>query len=153
MTPRDRYNEAHRLNFQREYPAAWKDGHYSPPKMPDTTTANGLTTFIINMINWSGYRSTRVNVQGRLIEKAERQASGAVLSTKKFIKSTTRRGSADVSSTIKGRSVMFEVKVGRDRPSPQQIAEQARERRAGGEYFFTHTPEEFISQFDAIVYG
>lgn len=152
-SPHSRYLSAHRLWFQATYPQTYKDGHYCPPKIPDTTTANGLTTFCINLITWLGYRATRINVSGRLIEKAERQASGNSIMVKKMIKSSTRKGSADISSTIKGRSVMWEIKTGRDRPSEHQLREQAREQRAGGEYYFIHTPEEFIEYLDPLLYG
>lgn len=148
---KQRYSEAHRIHAEREYPAACADGHYSPPVYPKTYTANGLTTMIINHLNWTGYRATRINVNGRLIEKAELQESGNTIMVKKMIKSSTRKGSADVSSTIKGRSCMFEVKVGRDKPSEKQIEEQRRERRAGGEYFFVHDPDEYFTLFDYVM--
>ena len=69
----------------------------------------------------------------------------------KFIPSATRKGTADISATIKGKSVMIEVKVGRDKPRIEQLAEQQRERQAGGIYEFVHTPEEFFMLFDSIV--
>lgn len=153
MTPRQRYNEAHRLWFSLEYPGTFKDGHYTPPLYPDVTKANGLTNYVLNYIKWAGYRSTRVNVQGRLIDKAVKTEAGNIFYDKRMIKSSTRKGAADVSSTIKGRSVMWEIKVGRDRPSQAQLDEQARERKAGGEYFFTRTVEEFLDQFDTVAYG
>jgi hypothetical protein len=68
----------------------------------------------------------------------------------KFIPSATRKGTADISATIKGRSVMIEIKVGKDKPRPEQLAEQQRERQAGGIYEFVHTPEEFFIIFDQI---
>lgn len=148
-----RYNEAHKLNFAREYPAAFRDGHYSAPVMPKVKTANGLTTFIINYLNWCGYRATRINVSGRLIDKTIRTEAGNKMTVKKMIKSATRKGSADISSTILGRSVQWEVKVGRDQPSEAQLLEQRRERRAGGEYYFVHNTDEFFTFFDELVYS
>lgn len=153
MTHRQRYNDAHKLWFRREYPQAYIDGHYSPPLWPKINTANGLTTFVMNMIKWCGFRATRINVSGRLIEKAVKTEAGNIFYDKVMIKSSTRKGTADISSTLRGRSVMWEIKIGGDQPSSAQLAEQSRERRAGGEYFFIHTPEEFLSHFDALVYG
>jgi hypothetical protein len=69
----------------------------------------------------------------------------------KWIKSTTRKGTADVTATIRGRSCKFEVKVGRDKPRPEQLAEQTRERAAHGVYEFISTPEGFYSVYDRIV--
>jgi hypothetical protein len=51
---------------------------------------------------------------------------------------------------VKGKSVMIEIKVGADRPRPEQLAEQQRERQAGGIYEFVHTPEEFFLLFDKL---
>jgi hypothetical protein len=114
-----------------------RDGFYTGPTLPKVATANGLTQFICNFINWSGYRATRINTMGRMVGG-------------RWIHSTTRKGSADISSTIKGRSVMWEIKVGRDRPRPEQLAEQQRERQAGGIYEFVSTPDGFFELFDKL---
>jgi hypothetical protein len=135
---KERYLEAHQLNFSKKYPAAFKDGYYVPCKMPKVDTANGLTTYIINYLTWMGYRATRINVSGR-------QING------KWIPSSTRKGAADISATIRGKSVMMEIKCGRDKPSPEQLQEQERERQAGGIYEFIHTPDEFLQLYDTLV--
>lgn len=150
---KSRYAEAHELNFKQQYPLAWKDGHYTQPNYPKVGTSNGLTTFIINFILWNGYRATRINIAGRLIEAPEKQPSGVVLKTKKYMRSATRKGTADISATIKGKSYQFEIKTGRDRPRPEQLKEQQRERRAGGVYEFISTPEQFLTLWDGIMYG
>jgi hypothetical protein len=107
---------------------------------PDVDTANGLTTMICTFIKWNGYRATRINVMGRKVGN-------------KWIKSSTRKGTADISATIRGRSCWFEVKVGRDKPRPEQLAEQQRERASGGVYEFIGTPENFYAVYDMIVAG
>jgi hypothetical protein len=134
---RIRYNTAHYNYTLQRTPNVVKDGFYTTPPVPVVTKSNGLTTFIINFLNWSGYRATRINTMGR-------QING------KFIPSATRKGTADISATIKGRSVMIEIKVGKDKPRPEQLTEQQRERQAGGIYEFVHTPEEFFIIFDQI---
>lgn len=147
-TWRTRYQECHEQWFKRNTPQAYNDGFYCQPKYPDVRKANGLTLAIINYITWSGYRATRINVMGRLTEGAERQESGTVLIVKKWLPSSTRRGSADISSTIKGRSAMWEIKVGNDTHSTDQLAEQQRERAAGGIYEFVSTMDEFFAYYD-----
>jgi hypothetical protein len=134
---RIRYNTAHYNYTLQRTPNVVKDGFYTTPPVPVVAKSNGLTTFIINFLNWSGYRATRINTMGRMVGG-------------RWIHSTTRKGSADISSTIKGRSVMWEVKVGRDRPRPEQLAEQAKERAAGGMYEFISTPEQFFAIFDTL---
>lgn len=151
MTPKQRYQAAHENWFKVQYPNAYKDGYYLEPKHPKVDSANGLTTFICNYLSWMGHRATRVNVSGRLIDTKEKQASGNVIGVKKWIPSSTRKGTADISATIKGRSVMIEIKVGRDKPRPDQLSEQQRERRAGGIYEFISTPEQFFELYDNVI--
>lgn len=145
---RFRYEEAYRKWQQIQYPAAVKAGGFLNTKYPDTRTANGLTMFVCNFIKWNGYRSTRIASSGRIVKAPQRQASGTVLLTSKYIPGTTRKGTADISATIKGRSVMLEIKVGKDRPSEYQLREQQIERAAGGLYEFIRDPEQFILWYD-----
>ena len=132
---KSRYNAAHLKHTAERTPSVVKDGHYSPPIIPKVVTANGLTRFIENYINWMGWRATRINTTGRVVGG-------------KYIYGTTRRGTADISATVKGRSIMFEVKIGKDSASVHQLKEQAKERAAGGEYFFVSTPEQFFDYLD-----
>lgn len=138
MQYKESYIAAHKKWFEQEYPNAFRAGHYTAPILPKVKTANGLTKFIMNFINWNGYRATRINVQGRKI--------GSV-----YIRSSTRRGTADLSCTINGKSLMIEIKVGKDKPSEYQLKEQAKERKAGGEYVFVGTPEEFLEVYQRFV--
>lgn len=136
---KQRYNETHKLWITKECPAAIRDHGWQPPIFPKVHTGNGLNNFIENFITWSGFRATRINVSGRKLNG-------------KYIKSATRPGSADVSSTING-SVMWETKIGADKPSDKQLKEQAREIAAGGQYHFVKTAEQFLNIFDGILYG
>lgn len=151
MTYKQRYQSAHEQWFKIKYPNAYKDGYYLEPKMPKIDSANGLTTFICNFLSWMEHRATRINVMGRLVDGVEKQPSGAKIGVKKWLPSSTRKGTADISATIKGRSVMLEIKVGKDKPRPDQLAEQIRERKAGGIYEFISTPEEFFELYDKIL--
>lgn len=137
-----RYQAAHEQYFKAEYPAAYKAGHYCPPDFPDTSTANGLTAFVTNFLNWSGHRATRITTEGRSIEKDGRAIR---------IPTQTRKGTADISATIHGRACMLEIKVGKDRPSPAQLKEQAKERKAGGVYEFIGDPEMFLQWYDHFI--
>jgi len=137
MDWKERYRAAHRLHFARKYPAAMATGYFTA-NMPNVNKANGLTTFILNFLEWSGHRATRISSAGRVVNG-------------RYIPGTTRKGTADISATIKGRSVMIEIKVGRDRPSEYQLAEQARERAAGGIYEFISTPDDFFTLYDSLI--
>ena len=138
MTNKQRYNAAHLRWQELTYPAAFKAGFTHDPSMPITTKANGLTKFITNYLNWMGHRATRINVSGRKLGD-------------KWIKSTTRKGTADISATINGKSVMIEIKIGKDKASEHQLAEQIKERNAGGIYEFISSVDEFFLLYDKIV--
>ena len=137
QTWKPRYEEMYRRNFVKQYPEAFKEHGYIKTPFPDTRKANGLQRAIVNYINWAGYRATRISTTGRMIDG-------------RYIPGNTRRGTADVSATINGRSIMLEVKVGADKPSPEQLAEQAKEQAAGGQYHFIHSMQEFFVVYDKV---
>jgi len=56
-------------------------------------------------------------------------------------------GSADISATIKGLTVMIEVKWGRDRQSEAQKVYQAKIEKAGGIYLIIRKFEEFYDWY------
>lgn len=151
-TCKQRYYSARYQFYLRSKYIVVKDGHFFNADYPKIKTANGLTKFICNFLLWQEWRATRIASTGRLVDGTERTASGLLLGVKKWIPGTTRKGTADISATIRGRSVMWEVKVGKDKPSPYQLAEAERERKAGGHYFFVHTPQEFFEQYDFVLY-
>lgn len=145
MTPRQRYEQAHRMHQDKEYPSATKDFGHIKTTCPDIKTANGLTRFIINFLSWTGARATRINTQGQHVTE---KYKGRVVS-QGFRPSQTRKGTADISCTINGRSVMIEIKIN-DKPSQYQLDEQVLERAAGGVYEFISTPEQFFELYDRI---
>lgn len=131
-----RFDLAYKENFKQQHPVAYASHGCLKTSFPDTSKANGLTQAIIKYLMWSGHRATRITSAGRMLGK-------------RFIPGTTRKGAADISSTIKGRSVMWEVKIN-DHPSDEQLREQELERKAGGEYFFVHSMDEFFKHYDTL---
>lgn len=105
-------------------------------------TANKLTQAIIAHLRFNGYFAGRVNTTG-------------VYDFKRGLYRTTsaRKGMADISATIAGRSVQFEIKAGKDRPRTDQLAVQREVRRAGGVYEFVHTFAEYIELYNRIKEG
>ena len=135
---KQRYQQVHEHWFKQNTPQTYDDGHYCTPKYPDVRKANGLTLAVCNFVNWSGYRATRISTTGRQVGV-------------KWIYGNTRKGTADISLTIKGMAVQIEIKVGADRASEHQLKEQAKERAAGGVYEFVSTMEQFIEFYDAFL--
>jgi hypothetical protein len=150
MNYKERYFTAH-LNYTKmRTPSVVNDGLYCLPDLPKIKTANGLTKFICNYVNWNGFRATRISSAGRYIE-AKNSQGHKIAGGGQFIPSTTRKGTADISCTIAGKSVMIEIKVGNDKPSEFQLREQLKERAAGGIYEFISTPDNFFELYDKII--
>lgn len=147
MTWNQRYKQAYEQHHATQYPVSTADFGCPLVKYPVVSKSNGLTLAIVNYLTWQGHRATRINVAGRLLTE---QYNGRIVS-KGYIPSTTRRGAADISATIRGRSVMIEVKCGADVPSQHQLDEQQRERAAGGIYEFVHNMDEFFELYDKIL--
>src|SRR4249919_787681 len=104
MNWREQYQQVHQRFQRANYPTATKDFGCVPTSFPDVRKANGLTRAIINYLTWKGHRATRINSQGQLVKGAERQPSGNILTVRQWRPGTTRRGTADISATINGRS-------------------------------------------------
>jgi hypothetical protein len=66
------------------------------------------------------------------------------------IKSATKKGTADINAVINGRACHFEVKIGKDSASEDQLKEQKKVRAAGGIYEFTPTVDLFFQIYDQI---
>lgn len=115
----------------KKYPLS--DPRFIPKTKFEDRTANGLTTLIEKYIIFHGGNARRVNTMGIYNPK-----------TKKWRRSGSTRGAADIAATWKGRPCQFEVKVGKDKPREDQLKQQERERAAGGVYEFVHSFDEFL---------
>ena len=111
-------------------------------------TANGLTKAICDWINLHGYQAERINTMGTAREK--KTTGGKVIGVT-WTKGTSTAGSADISATIKGRSVKIEVKIGKDRQSEAQKRYQENIERAGGTYYIARNFDDFVDFFNDFV--
>jgi hypothetical protein len=68
-----------------------------------------------------------------------------------WIKGTGTKGSADISATIKGRSVKIEVKYGKDRQSEYQKEYQQAIETAGGVYVIAKDFDSWYVWFNQFV--
>lgn len=115
-------------------------------------TANGLTKCIIAYIKYKGGQAERINTTG--IPLDTRRTVTDVLGRTRTIGSVQWRtsgatvGSADISATIKGRSVKIEVKAGRDRMSEAQRKYQHDIEAAGGYYYIARNFTDFLYWYD-----
>lgn len=115
-------------------------------------SANELTKSIIAYIRLRGEQAERISTTGRVIDGRKtytdvlghRRAIGGT----KWIPGTGTAGSADISATIKGKSVKIEVKFGRDRQSEAQKRYQAEIEKAGGIYYIAKDFEGFYKWYN-----
>lgn len=116
-------------------------------------TANGLTRCIVDYIKLHGGQAERINTIGIPIDT--RREVTDIVGHRRTIGSMTWRpsgatvGSADISATIKRRSVKIEVKIGRDRQSETQKAYQKQVEAAGGLYFIAKDFTSFVRWYRA----
>ncbi len=124
-----------------ELSASYKKEKYNVPgfAIPKTKysdkTSNGLTKAVIDYLTLKGHYAVRINTQGNYS-----------LKLKKFIRSGSTPGTPDVVGSLSdGRYIGVEIKIGRDKLSPAQIAMQQRIKNANGIYFVA---KDFQSFYD-----
>jgi hypothetical protein len=133
----------------RKYPNVPKQ--YIPAPSYTDKTANGLTRCIIDFIELRGGQAERINCTGRIIDS--RTTSSDVLGHVRtigslhYIKTAGKRGTADISATIQGRSVKIEIKIGADRQSDAQKEYQRSIETSGGLYFVAKDFGQFLSWY------
>lgn len=135
--------------------------HPTMPYLPVITytdaSANGLTRAIIDFLNFTGHQAERISTTGRPID-SRTTVTNVIGQTKqigsiKWIKGSGKRGSADVSATIKGRSVKIEIKIGTDRQSPAQKEYQAEIEAAGGYYWIATSFDQFYLKYAEFIHS
>nr|MDQ3022693.1 hypothetical protein [Bacteroidota bacterium] len=77
--------------------------------------------------------------------------STRTIGSTKWIKGTGTNGTADISATIKGRSVKVEVKIGTDKQSSFQKKYQLDIENAGGYYFIARNFQDFYDWYLRLV--
>jgi hypothetical protein len=99
-------------------------------------TSNGLTQCIVKWLTLKGHYCSRIQSQGQYNPTLGR-----------WTKSNVRRGIGDITAIINGRSVMIEVKVGKDKQSEAQVKTQNEVELSGGLYFIAKDFETFYNWY------
>lgn len=137
-----RYQAAHRAYYEIEFTQVCKSGFYVGPVLPKVHTANGLQSFIVNYLDWTGCYGNRINTTGRKIFSKKQNKEI-------WITGTTKNGTGDTVACLKGKMIWFEVKIGSDTPKDKQIEQQRKIMRSGGKYYFVKNTDEFLTLYDA----
>jgi len=143
------YLEEHR----KKYPAI-PDSYRAIPKFDDKTS-NGLTRCVITFLRLSGWQAERINSQGRVIDN--RRIVTDIIGNQRIIGNIQRiptsgtRGTADISATIRGRSVKIEVKCAAtgDRQREAQKHYQREVEAAGGIYAIATSFTQFFGWYQS----
>jgi len=137
---------------RNKYPSV--PDHALPRKKYTDKNTNGLTKAIIEWINLNGFQAERINSMGRRIDKRKKVkdvlGNERMIGSVKWIKSTSQTGTADISATIKGKSVKIEVKclnTGDNYQSPEQKLYQKQIEQAGGVYVIARTFQGFYEWY------
>jgi hypothetical protein len=134
------------------------------PNMPEAyipktdwtdNSANALTKCVIAWIQFNGGQAERISSQGQYREGAKIQVGfGIMAHTKqlpgKWTPGQSTKGTADISATIRGRSVKIEIKQ-KDKQSEAQKQYQQAIENAGGVYIIVRTFDEFVVWYDKFI--
>ncbi len=150
-----RLQELYREDAHVKFPSMPRD-YIAIPKYTDGST-NGLTRCVKDFLNFSGHQAERINTTGRILNTKQKFTDvvgfGREIGSMKYIPGTGTKGSADLSCTIRGRSVKIEIKFGKDTQSDDQKEYQESIEKAGGVYIIVRTFDEFIQWYDNFIFG
>lgn len=132
--------------------AKYPSNPYPVATVHKESSANALTQAVIRWIQIHKGQAERINTTGRYLPGktigvgmyGQRTIKG------KYIPTTSTKGSADISATIRGRSVKIEIKYGKDVQSEHQKKYQADIEAAGGLYWLVRTFDEFIKKYNTL---
>jgi hypothetical protein len=139
------------MAFERLKAISTMPAHCIPrPKFSDSS-ANNLTKAVIKYIELMGYQAERISNTGRYVDNTKKvkniQGQCLQIGSGQYIPGTGTKGTADISATIKGKSVKIEVKFGKDRQSEAQKEYQSTIERSGGIYYIAKDFETFYNFF------
>jgi hypothetical protein len=110
-------------------------------------SANALTKSICGFLQMSGCQAERINTMG--VYRKKYRTDGVEMGGQ-WTKGTGTPGSADISATIRGRSVKIEVKQ-KDKQSEVQKQYQQDIEQAGGVYIIFRNFDDFITWYDDFI--
>lgn len=130
-----------------KYPSLPEHARYVPPYTEKT--ANGLTKMIVAFMRALGSSTfTRTNTTGIYRAGATYQdQNGRTIREKgMYVPNTGVKGRGDCEGMYKGKFISVEVKIGKDRLSPQQINYGMSVEKDGGVYIVAKNFDMFVEQ-------
>jgi len=149
---KQRFTELYMKTTLEKYPSfKEKLGCVPPPKLKEAG-ANDLTRLVIDFLEMNGCQAERISTTGmyRDTKKQVTDCIGRVrtIGSGIWTPGSGTKGSADISATIKGRSVKIEIKWQKDRQSEAQKSYEEQIMKAGGIYIIVKTFDDFVNWYD-----
>jgi len=147
-----RYQELYLKSKLISHPSFIGRENCMPPANTKEAGANDLTRLAIEFLEFNGCQAERISTTG-LYRDGKKQVVDCI-GRKRTIGSgiwtpgTGTKGSADISATIKGRSVKIEIKWQKDRQSEAQKSYEEQITKAGGIYIIVKTFDDFVDWYD-----
>jgi len=148
-TNKDKLKALEIETLKSKYPSM--DERFIPLTDWKDSSANGLTKCIIFWINANGGQAERISNQGQYREGKKipvgdsfKQLAG------KWTPGQGTKGTADISATIRGRSVKIEVKQ-KDKQSEVQKQYQQSIESAGGVYQIVRDFDSFVEWYEKFI--
>lgn len=138
-----------------KYPSFVGREAHLPPAKTKESGANDLTRLVIDFLTFNNCQAERISSQGQY--RDGKKVVTDCIGRKRTIGSgiwtpgTSTKGTADISSTIRGRSVKIEIKWGKDRQSDAQKEYQASIEKAMGIYIIVKSFDDFLIWYDNFV--
>ena len=145
--------ESDYLRYTTEkYPSFKGKENLLPPYKTKEAGANDLTRLVIDFLTYNNCQAERISSQGQYRD-GKKQVTDVIgrvrtIGTGIWTKGSSTKGTADVSATIKGRSIKIEIKFGTDRQSDAQKEYQFSIEKALGIYIIVKTFDEFLLWYD-----
>lgn len=151
MTPLQQLKELELQANIKKYPNMNPKYFGSINYKPNTT--NGLTRCVIDFIKYNGGQAERISNSGRYIDMSEIVTDcigrKRKIGSGQYVPGSGTNGTADISATIKGRSVKIEIKFGNDKQSDAQKQYQLNIEQAMGIYYICKDFESFVQWYEA----
>ncbi|WP_312311424.1 hypothetical protein [Empedobacter brevis] len=138
--------ELERLDFEtkvKKYPSMRIEN--IPKKYFRDDSSNSLTDCVIKYIELNGYQAERINSTGRQIQTGLKN---------RWVKGSSKKGTSDISATIKGRSIKIEIKCEATNDNIQSDYQKDYQRQieqAGGVYIIVRNFEGFFNWYQNFV--
>ena len=150
-----RFDEIYLKNKIENYPSFIGKEWAIPPADTKEASANNLTRLVVDFLQFNDCQAERISNTGLYRDNTKivtdvigRQRT---IGSGTWTKGSGTNGTADISATIKGRSVKIEIKWEKDIQSDAQKKYQADIEKSGGVYVIVKTFDNFIIWYDEFI--